>query len=393
MQIDTLTLMVTGSFVAACAGATLLFAWWANRGAVALAMWGLAGLAAAAGICSLIMATVYQEPAFFVGAAYLLVLNDGLIWKGARTLDAKPAPIAGLLSGLALFFFIGMFSPQNAGPSSLAISAAYLFGAAVSLWQSRAERLPARRPLIVLITIHAAVTLVGAFSRIGTVGTVIEPPPLMSFFGVIHFESIIFAVGTAAFVLLLVKERSEAASHLAATVDSLTGIANRAAFMQAATAIMDRCRREDAPVSVIMFDLDKFKGINDTYGHATGDAVIQKFCAVAAAALRPIDAFGRLGGEEFAIVLASSSIESAFVRAERIRAAFEENCRIVGDKHVNATVSTGVSVSLNGDTAIGALLKLSDAALYAAKASGRNRVKRADQIDSKIGHSTLIRVA
>jgi len=77
--------------------------------------------------------------------------------------------------------------------------------------------------------------------------------------------------------------------------------------------------RDGAPVSVMMFDLDRFKTINDTHGHAVGDAVIRKFCEATATTLRPTDLFGRIGGEEFAVVVAGLSIEAALLRAERIR--------------------------------------------------------------------------
>ncbi len=163
--------------------------------------------------------------------------------------------------------------------------------------------------------------------------------------------------------------------------------------MESAERIMERCRRESAPVSVMMFDLDRFKAVNDTYGHAVGDDVIRKFCEVAAAALRPDDVFGRIGGEEFAAVLPGSGIEAAGVRADRICASFAETCRFVGDHAVNATVSGGVSASVNGEHALSALLEYSDVALYRAKAEGRNRVMRGDQPRPKGGLSNVLRVA
>jgi diguanylate cyclase (GGDEF)-like protein len=214
----------------------------------------------------------------------------------------------------------------------------------------------------------------------------------MSLFGLIHFESIIFTLGTAAFILALVNERNEAASRMSARIDPLTGIANRAAFMESAVRVVERCGRERAPVSVIMFDLDRFKAINDTHGHAVGDAVIREFCAVAVAAFRPNDVFGRMGGEEFAVVLPGSSIEAAFVRAERIGATFAENCRFVGERQINATVSGGVSMGVRGEQTLSVLLEYSDAALYRAKAEGRNRIKRAEQLSTE-GDSAVIRVA
>jgi len=133
--------------------------------------------------------------------------------------------------------------------------------------------------------------------------------------------------------------------------------------------------------------------VNDTHGHAVGDAVIQKFCEMVVAALRPCDVFGRIGGEEFAAVLPGSSIEAAGIRADRIRLAFYENCRFVGHRQVNATVSGGVSVSLNAEHSLSELLKFSDEALYHAKAEGRNRIKRSEQIEAAGGQATVIRVA
>jgi diguanylate cyclase (GGDEF)-like protein len=275
----------------------------------------------------------------------------------------------------------------------LAINAAYLFAAAFSLWCGRAERLPARWPIIFFLVMHATILAIGTYSTLAVSDVLDQIPPLMSFFGIIHFESTIFSVGTAVFLLALFKERSEAATRTAANIDSLTGIANRAAFLEAADRLMERCRRDSAPVSVIMFDLDRFKSVNDLYGHAVGDAVIQKFCEVTAAALRPSDVFGRLGGEEFAMALPQCSIEPAYIRAERIRTTFADACRIVGNHQVNATVSGGVAVTVNAGTTLSELLKYSDEALYLSKRTGRNRIRRADQLEREGGISAVIRVA
>jgi len=157
--------------------------------------------------------------------------------------------------------------------------------------------------------------------------------------------------------------------------------------------VLERCRRDGAPVSVIMFDLDRFKAINDTHGHAAGDAVIQKFCEVTTAALRPNDVFGRVGGEEFVVVLPGSSIEAACARAERIRASFAQDCRFVRERQVNATVSGGVSVSVKSEQTLEELLEYSDAALYGAKADGRNRIKRAELPKPEGRTSNVFRVA
>jgi diguanylate cyclase (GGDEF)-like protein len=360
-----------------------------------LAQWGLANIVAAGGMFSVMLGSASHQPVWSIFGGSLLTLAPGLMWKGARTFDAKPAPLVLALLGTVIVGLAGGVPGVRAVAGSLGLGAGgiYLFAAAATLWLGRKERLAARGPFIVLTAVHAAILSIGAYGTfVGSISQD-ELPPVMSWFGLIHFESIVFALGTAVFSLALVNERNEAASRTAANIDSLTGIANRAAFMESGERIMERCRRESASVSLMMFDLDRFKAVNDTYGHAVGDDVIRKFCEVAAAALRPNDVFGRIGGEEFAVVLPGSGIEAAGVRAERICVSFAENCRFIGDHGVNATVSGGVSASVNSEHALSALLEYSDVALYRAKAEGRNRVMRADQPRPEGGLSNVYRVA
>ncbi len=372
MQFDLPTMMTMESFVSVCAAGVLLVTWAQDRRTSALALWGCADLVLAAGILSLMLGSALRQPAWFGLAGALFALETGLMWKAARTFDAKPAPLSLALLGAAV---VGLANGvpgvrEVAGSLSLAMGGLYLLAAATALWLGRKERLAARWLFIVLTAAHAAVVLIGAYSTFVDAATLRDGAPLMSLFGLIHFETIIFAIGTAVCLVALVKERNEAASRTAANIDPLTGIANRAAFIDGAERIIERCRRESAPVSVMMFDLDRFKAVNDTYGHAVGDAVIRKFCEAAAAALRPNDAFGRLGGEEFAVAMPGSGIEAAAVRAERICASFAEDCRFVGDHRVDATVSGGVSASVDGEHGLSALLEYSDIALYRAKAEG-----------------------
>jgi diguanylate cyclase (GGDEF)-like protein len=142
-----------------------------------------------------------------------------------------------------------------------------------------------------------------------------------------------------------------------------------------------------------MFDLDRFKEINDTFGHAVGDAVLLKFCEVAGGALRANDVFGRIGGEEFAVVFPGSGIEAAWARADRIRTSFMEACRKVGEFQVDATVSGGVATSMAPRRALDTLLASADVALYDAKTEGRNRIKRSNDPTSEGGEPGVIRVA
>jgi diguanylate cyclase (GGDEF)-like protein len=394
MNLDLPTLMVMQSFALACAGAVLLFAWLQNRVVSALAFWGLANILAAAGILALMLGVMFRQPAWSAIGGVLLPFQASLMWKAARTIDAKPAPFILFLGPLIVGVAGGLPGLRDATAAlSLTIGTAYTFAAAMTLWLGRRERLAARSPLIILSALHGTALLIGTYSTLtGSTGHD-SVPSLTSLFGFIYFESIVFALGTSVFILALVKERNEAISKAAARTDSLTGIANRVAFLESAARVLERCRRDAAPVSVMMFDLDRFKAINDRHGHAVGDAVIRTFCEIAAAALRPNDVFGRVGGEEFAAVLPGSSMEAACLRAERIRISFAEDCRFVGGRQVNATVSGGVSVSANAEHTLEALLEYSDVALYAAKADGRNRIKRADQPSSGRGSSNIFHAA
>jgi diguanylate cyclase (GGDEF)-like protein len=388
MHLDLLTLDAMGAFVVATAGVVLLVAWSQNHKASTLALWGLANIVNASGIASLVLAFASNEPAWAFLGGTLLTLGSGLIWKAARAFDAKPAPLTVALLG-AVVIGLASSSPDTRAAAwqvGIAIGAVYLFAAAIALWLGRKEQLKARWPIVILTALHATLLLVGLSSQPP------ELPAILTWFGFIHFEDVIFPLGTAVFLLALVKERSEAASKRAAGIDPLTGVANRGAFMESAEQVLGQCQRESAPTSVIMCDLDRFKAINDTHGHAVGDAVIKRFCETVRDVLWPNDVFGRLGGEEFALVLPRASIEAAYVRAERIRISFEECCRFIEDRRVDATVSCGVSVSANTAHTLSELLKLSDLALYRAKSDGRNRVKRADQA-KPYGCKTAIRIA
>ena len=127
-------------------------------------------------------------------------------------------------------------------------------------------------------------------------------------------------------------------------------------------------------MSLIVFDLDDFKSINDTHGHAGGDAVLRAFVDTAARSLRPGDAMGRIGGEEFCAVLAGADSNAAYVIAERIRTAFRKAPATVGGIVIAATVSAGVATSHLTST-VDTVLNAADRALYRAKRLGKNRVE------------------
>jgi diguanylate cyclase (GGDEF)-like protein/PAS domain S-box-containing protein len=164
--------------------------------------------------------------------------------------------------------------------------------------------------------------------------------------------------------------------HLASS-DPLTGLANRRHFMARLDEELARLRRFDSETaSLLMLDLDHFKQINDRYGHASGDAVLRAFASLIGRLLRQTDLAGRVGGEEFAILLVGSALEGALEFAERLRRETAQLAIQSGAETISITVSIGVSTLMADDSSVDAALARADRALYQAKANGRNRVER-----------------
>ena len=161
----------------------------------------------------------------------------------------------------------------------------------------------------------------------------------------------------------------------AAHTDPLTRIYNKGYLIEALEAEFKRAKALHTDFSVIFFDLDHFKKVNDTYGHAAGDYVLQEFVQlIRTQYLRPKDVFARYGGEEFVLILAQTSGTSAVELAEQIRASVEAHPFIFEGKRISVTSSLGVAELQSGVESAQTLLKLADKALYSAKTQGRNRV-------------------
>ncbi len=158
-----------------------------------------------------------------------------------------------------------------------------------------------------------------------------------------------------------------------ASVDGLTGVNNRRSFIELGEKELARAQRYDHPLALMMMDVDHFKRINDTYGHAAGDEVLKQLGAICAANLRGPDILGRLGGEEFAVVLPECSIEAAEQAAERLRQILAKVEVPSEQGTITFTISIGVVAREDGEGLTEALDR-ADKAMYAAKQGGRNRV-------------------
>ena len=174
------------------------------------------------------------------------------------------------------------------------------------------------------------------------------------------------------------RKRVEAELREMATTDFLTGLVNRRQFIARMSDELARLQRLDTPsAAVLMLDLDHFKRINDTHGHATGDAMLKHFAALMRDELRKIDTGARVGGEEFAIILPGASADEAKVFAERLRHKVMTSPLIQDDQRIAITVSIGIAALRASDASADTALIRADKALYRAKENGRNRVELA----------------
>lgn len=395
MNLDTTTLTFAGGFVALMASLLLAGAAIQIPRARALGWWASASLLDGLGIFVIALGAG-GHPALTVPAITLVTLSPALVWAGARRFAGQtvsvPLVVAGVAFWLVLSLFVSPQRPQIAGALSFIPSVIYLLCSAYELWRGRDEPLRGRFGLIAVLTLHALVLSGGIFDVLAGTVTFASLPRPATWLGLIDFETLFYSMASAVFMVLLTKERSERRYLVASREDFLTGVANRGALLKDGERLLRRCLGEGRSFSVVMFDLDRFKRVNDTFGHAAGDVVLRNFAKIAQAALRPNDLLGRYGGEEFVLMLPGATVEAAYVIAERIRAAFAANPIAAGDSEIRATVSAGVASATSAVLTLEAILTVADAGLYRAKDLGRNRVERPPRQADEVSN-TVIRVA
>ncbi len=213
--------------------------------------------------------------------------------------------------------------------------------------------------------------------------TALNPLALVDGFEPSFTQSITFATAallpllTSYGFLLLCTDRMRQELEKTATTDFLTGILNRGAVERAGVRAVGRARRHQHGCAALVVDIDHFKRINDAFGHAVGDTALRQVVARLREGLRGEDVLGRLGGEEFLVLIEDADIAQALAAAERLRCAVGDRALPLEPGPQPVTVSIGVAVLDSGDADFGDLLRRADRALYAAKAGGRNRVELA----------------
>jgi diguanylate cyclase (GGDEF)-like protein len=379
MALDGMTLDIVATMVAALLGAMLLYfgrqentpalRWWGAAyilGAVAIALWTLVG-------------EYYGEVVpLFLSAVGLIA--TAMVWNAARVFHGKATSVPGLVLGAIVWIASGMLLDPAAQALRLTIGAGliviYATFTAAELWQERRRTLHKRWPALIVPAMHGFVLMLPIL--LGNVLREADGAFATAWVTIFSIELVLYAVGTVFVIFMLVSERVVSAHKRAATTDPLTGVYNRRGFAEACSRVIEREAREGRPVSVMIFDIDHFKSINDRFGHPAGDEILKLFAAVVVNNLRLTDLAGRIGGEEFAALL-PCPLEEAIVAAERVREVFATSGVVCDDGPVETTVSIGVAGGPSG-TELEVLLAAADTALYKAKRSGRNRVEAAAEL-------------
>ncbi len=386
LTLDATTLVIVATGVTTLLGLFLLFvskrdsvralAWWGAAyviGGFSVAMWGVnaASESMLAGISNA-----------------LLFVACGMIWNAARLFHGRDIQWTALFAGAAIWIVASKLGIVTEASSerimlSALIVAVYTFLTARELWRERRKILMRRWIAIFVPILHGAIFFIPiplAAWMPAEQGLVMLASGWMAIFAA---EALLYCIAMAFIVLVLAQDRVVHVHKTAAETDLLTGVFNRRAFLEGAHKLMTAQVKRREPVGVLLFDLDRFKSVNDRFGHAVGDAVLRLFAQTASAAIRTTDIFARFGGEEFAIIL-PGGIDEAMVVAERVRFAFEVRGVEVSGIEMNATVSVGATsavVPKNFEPRmIDNLLARADAALYRAKEGGRNRIEFSDPL-------------
>jgi diguanylate cyclase (GGDEF)-like protein len=379
MSLDTSTLYLVATLVAAMLGVMLLFFGRQERIA-ALNWWGAAYILGAASVALWTLASAE------LGEVLSLVLNAigfvacGMVWSAARVFHGRkpswPGIFLGALAWVATIMTLAPDASAMRMTAGAGIVAVYAALTASELWSERRRTLQKRWPAVAVPVLHGFVLMLPIL-----LGDLLRPhdDTFTSSIWVTAFaiELVLYAVGTVFIIFMLVSERTVTAHKTAASIDPLTGMFNRRGFAEATSRMIEREANAGRPVTVMIFDIDHFKSINDRFGHPAGDEVLKLFAAVVTNTLRITDLSGRIGGEEFAALL-PCSMDEALIAAERVREAFASSGIAVDDAPVDTTVSIGVAGG-PASTELDVLLAAADTALYQAKRAGRNRVQAATE--------------
>jgi diguanylate cyclase (GGDEF)-like protein len=312
-------------------------------------------------------------------AVFCILLAYGAAWQVARVISGREpllfaalGPCAAWLAYSAVFVHELQGWPEIVSAVARTLLVAAFNGlAAREFWREQNEQLPSATLLCRVFVAFAA------FHGVRAVGVAWLPAPLgiapteIWAVAVYNLAMVTQALLASAFIIALLRETVAAENRRMAFQDVMTGVGNRRAFEMKILEYTDQ--KEQQGLALIVFDIDRFKSINDRFGHAYGDLVIVRAAEVARKVFARTDLIFRIGGEEFACLIEDVTEREAFAIGERLRKTFEEEAHLVGTIAVAATISIGVAAR-RSFTDVSTLLDRADDALYSAKEAGRNRV-------------------
>ena len=380
MVLDTATLRVAFTLMALVLGLLFYFSAYRITRSPYSGWWCLALIFFLAGSAAFLLdGTAHQWWANPLGNV-LLVHGGVAVWAGARSLrEVRPRRL--LFTGIPLVTLVASALDNPAtntwsgGPVFLGAMSLTVGLASRELWRLEPGYSRVRVPMA------AAAGGLSAFYFGRLVFFLLEGqdgPTFVTYFGseVTTLVTMVMLVVVSFSMAALSTEQQTRALRMVATRDDLTGLLNRKAFMEIAAEHLSDPAVTRATGALILADLDHFKAVNDTYGHAAGDAALQAFAASCQDTVRTTDLAGRYGGEEFVLLIPGASAD----RAERIADAISQ--RLADSAHRDGprmpTVSYGIATYDAGTPGLDALIASADAALYEAKSQGRNRSARSD---------------
>jgi diguanylate cyclase (GGDEF)-like protein len=347
----------------------------------ALKWWGTAYLLGAASVALWTLGGDRFGEVLSLALSAVGFVACGMVWNASRVFHGRKPNLPGLVLGaIAWIAAVTTVAPEASAMRitvGAGIVAIYTALTAAELWSERRRTLQKRWPAIVVPALHGFVLMLPIL-----LGDLLHRHEEI-FSGsiwvtVFSIELVLYAVGTVFVIFMLVSERTVTVHRTAASMDPLTGMFNRRGFVEATSRVIEREANAGRPVTVLIFDIDHFKSINDRFGHPAGDEILKLFATVVVNTLRISDLSGRIGGEEFAALL-PCSLEEGVIAAERVREAFAASGIAVEEGPVETSVSIGVAGGPAG-TELEVLLAAADTALYQAKRSGRNRVEAAEEL-------------
>ena len=374
MLLDQLSLLTAIAFSAVALIVTLFVGWLGARRDSFLLNWSLGLVLVVLGVISYGMLVDAYSTNLHMAAFTPTLLGFAFIYAGSRQFCGRPLPymalavLTAVLIGLMVIPSLAGWSGVGAIFANLGL-ALFMAMSGAEYWRSRAE---APVPMVANAGLYGVAAISFALCSAVLVANgdwVLTSRPENWAEELNAIVAIVGLTGIGAISLTLNQSRLTRHHRDQARTDSLTGLLNRGALFD---AVGDS--ELDAGSAVIMFDLDHFKTINDQFGHAAGDAVLESFGRLVQHGIRSGDLAARLGGEEFCVVLRDLPRQSASAVAERIRSGFSAGASKALRGMHEATVSAGIAVSGVDGEAFESVLRRADEALYAAKSAGRNRV-------------------